>query len=559
MAFSANAQNNPQKINDRLYPLYVRAYNLRKQADCLPVADSLRRAAIAIGDRNGELNALVVPFLHEFYKKNNMKGVMRTIKPLAEQAKEYKMWDMYYYAVSNLTTYYMREHRYIEAFMYQREQTEFARRNGHKSGIRLGYYMQGKIQQYRYELSQAINCFREAINYARKNMNGYGLVNEYISISDCFRMMCDYDNMKLAADTALTFAKTQAETNAAQRSVCYASFMLGRYGDFLRTFEYTNSHKASVENPSAVISLALNTMKAIYDGNDAEAWRGINDMARLSGDESKRLAVAYYKFHNDYAKCVDVMQQLLALHYEQSLKIFNYDNISKDAIFRDQHLEVERQRIIRRNTMLQLSNAQMELNNSSLELGRSRDAARLARAEADRNVLSYNHQQLLARQLSDSIAAQRIVQRTKERKMRMERFVLVAMSVMSVLAFALTAAYSLRRRWLVRKLRIANGRLGRGIVSLDEAKNRAQESERMKTLFIQNMGNDVRTPLNVIVATAKRLGNGQADAATMDAMAKQIGSSSDLLTAIVNNILEITRQESQNHNTKSADTTTKDN
>lgn len=71
MAFSVSAQNNPQKINDKLYPLYIKAYNMRKQAASQPLADSLRQAAIAIGDRYGECFALQVKFLYEYYKPNN--------------------------------------------------------------------------------------------------------------------------------------------------------------------------------------------------------------------------------------------------------------------------------------------------------------------------------------------------------------------------------------------------------------------------------------------------------------------------------------------------------
>lgn len=58
MVFSVSAQNNPQKINDKLYPLYIKAYNMRKQAASQPLADSLRQVAIAIGDRYGECFAL---------------------------------------------------------------------------------------------------------------------------------------------------------------------------------------------------------------------------------------------------------------------------------------------------------------------------------------------------------------------------------------------------------------------------------------------------------------------------------------------------------------------
>ena len=44
MARTACAQNNPQRISDRFYPMYVRAYNMRKSPACLAVADSLHKA-----------------------------------------------------------------------------------------------------------------------------------------------------------------------------------------------------------------------------------------------------------------------------------------------------------------------------------------------------------------------------------------------------------------------------------------------------------------------------------------------------------------------------------
>lgn len=58
------AQNNPYKINDKLYPLFIKAFNLRTSDKCLPVIDSLQHQSIAIGDRYGELNALVVRLTH---------------------------------------------------------------------------------------------------------------------------------------------------------------------------------------------------------------------------------------------------------------------------------------------------------------------------------------------------------------------------------------------------------------------------------------------------------------------------------------------------------------
>lgn len=64
-AITVCAQNNPQRINDKLYPMYVKAYNMRMSAASLPIADSLCVASIASGDRYGEVYALSIHILYD--------------------------------------------------------------------------------------------------------------------------------------------------------------------------------------------------------------------------------------------------------------------------------------------------------------------------------------------------------------------------------------------------------------------------------------------------------------------------------------------------------------
>lgn len=87
MATTAIAQNNDEKINDKLYPLYTKAFNLRKSADCLPLADSLLRAATAIDDRHGVIAALSIKMRHEYFKLNNLARLEQSMKPLIKKPR----------------------------------------------------------------------------------------------------------------------------------------------------------------------------------------------------------------------------------------------------------------------------------------------------------------------------------------------------------------------------------------------------------------------------------------------------------------------------------------
>ena len=550
MAVPSCAQNNPQLINDSFYPMYVKAYNLRKSAACLAIADSLHAAAVASGDRHGEVYALSIPFLYEFYRPKNLSGLERAMKPFQGKAKEYGYTGLYYYAISMKVAYLTREHRYIEAFVYLNRQRELAEKQGDVDGIVSQFRMLGVIQHFRGELSQAVSSYAEAIeNYKKYNRPRY-ISREYLSIADCYRMMCDYERLLDAADKALPHCVLQSDRNNVYIYKAYAYFMLGRDGEFVGAFDYLdkNSRRAKLDNSYVIMNNALKACKAIYDSRDADALRLIDAIGKSSPEESYRLYVAYYKRKGDFPACIKYMQKIMDARNDQEEETLLDDRRSVDNIFRDQHVEAERQRIIRRNTQLQLANMQMSLRNSSLELGRRRDAASMAKAAADRNQLSYNNQQLAARQLRDSIAAQQLVQLAKDRHMRMERFVYLVVLAMSALVMLMTVAYTMRKRLLAKKLRAANAQLNDGIAQLNIARDKALESDRMKTLFIQNMSHEIRTPLNAIVGFSQLVTSPDSglSASEKKDMAHYIADNSELLTTLVNDIIDISALQSGN-------------
>ena len=549
------AQNNPYHINDKLLPLYIRAFNIKKQPDCLPVADSLRREAIKAGDRYGELYALNIPFYHEYFKPKNMTGLERAMKPLSTKAQEYGLWDFYYLAMSNKVSYYLREHRYLEALLYRDTQEEYARLNKHNDGIRWALRMKGVILQYRGELSQAIDCFEQTMDFSRKYTPRHDLAREYISLSDCYRMMGNFEQIKATAAEGQRLTANAYERRNLMAFEAYADFMLDNDSAFHKVWNEMAKGGKGVESNVPVISLALLACKHIADGNYNEAERVIGKVKKVSEEESLRLCCALNKRRGNYLKSMECMRKLISHNYEHGEEIMEYDIKSRDEIFYNQNIEREQQRIRNANTRLQLDNAELTLHNSRLELERSRDAAKLAIATAGNSSLAYGNQQLLARQLSDSLEKQRILLDTKMSKGREKTTMLIAIIIAAVAVMSIILVNTLHKRSLAKKLHAANDSLEKSIEELNTATRHARESEHMKTLFIQNMSHEIRTPLNAVVGFSQLLTDpdSQLEQDEKTDIAKYIADNSELLATLVGDIIDITNMQSDSYAMKMAE------
>lgn len=84
------------------------------------------------------------------------------------------------------------------------------------------------------------------------------------------------------------------------------------------------------------------------------------------------------------------------------------------------------------------------------------------------------------------------------------------------------------------------------------ARDKAQESERMKINFLQNMSHEIRTPLNVISGYAQIISNPEADLSDEERadMALRITHSTNIIVHIVDEILDISGKESIHFLTK---------
>jgi len=81
------------------------------------------------------------------------------------------------------------------------------------------------------------------------------------------------------------------------------------------------------------------------------------------------------------------------------------------------------------------------------------------------------------------------------------------------------------------------------VTELIAAKEKAEESDRLKSAFLQNMSHEIRTPLNGILGFADLLLNNSPDANETKTYAGYIVASGNRLLSLINNILDISRIE----------------
>ena len=553
MVLSIFAQHNVYRINDELYPIYLRAYNARKMPACLRIADTLYNKAAIKKDGKAQCLALTIPFLYHFYR-NDRKAVDKALYALQEKAKQTGFMQYYYYGESNKITYLINTGHLTEALDYTNKVLEYAQKNNHYYGIYTSYRCLGKIQMQRNATRLAIQAYQQALDYGEKYLPEQDYAINYRNIAECYMTTEDYTEALSFIEKGLKHVKSQQATNALLRDKCYTLFMLGREKDFLDEYEKAIKAFGIIDKKTMVDPDIFNGpiqelmyFKYLIDGKYDDAKELIKELKPES--QRMKLMVLYYNRIGDFKQAQECMHRQYYLYKESAEKISSDALNEMNARLNNQRLENEKRQIDYQNAQLELANMQLTLKNSSLELGRAKTAEHLSQLNAANYQLSFNNKQLEAKQLRDSLATQKAKREAKEKELQSRNTLLRVLLGMAFLIISLTLVYTYRVRHITKKLKVSNRHLRDTINELFVAKDKALQADKMKTMFIQNMSHEIRTPLNAIVGFSQilaELGDGLGPDEKKE-MGDSITSNSELLTTLINDILDITSLESSKY------------
>ena len=130
----------------------------------------------------------------------------------------------------------------------------------------------------------------------------------------------------------------------------------------------------------------------------------------------------------------------------------------------------------------------------------------------------------------------------RENAMQRQQMLMAAIIVLLLAALGLIVSrYLIRRRYQKQLIRQNK--------ELEIALSRAEESDRMKTSFIEHVSHEIRTPLNVITGFAQVITNPvyELDDKERNMMLTDISKNTIEITNIVNELLEVAEDESKEH------------
>lgn len=537
------AQNNPYKINDQLYRMYLDAYNYRTKPEGIAKARAVYDRAVELGDRKAQCIALTIPVIY-YAMTVDADKFEHAVKALQDKARATGYEQYYYYGVTSRVNMLINQHRVPDAFDYISRIEADADKHDSMYGRYTVLNSLGQLHLLNSNQSLAVQCYESALKIGEEYLRGQDMAPQYRKISECYENLYDYERMLSFGERGFALAKSPISKLRAVRGVCYAAFMLGRYDTFLKyydSYRQLSGHSADPKSPS-LHEREIAILKFIYDRKFDEAEAVVNSLpAKGYGTHVILLRAEISRFRGDNAMCAQLLRDLYRGRLKDSLYTFDYAGLgsritnqileteNQKLALAHQRLVNDHQRMELHNTNLMLANTRLSLTNSDLELQRTRSDSKIMR-------YNYSNKQLEAARLRSSIEAQRARQRTGD-------IIIVAIVVMIVVVAVVLTVFIRFHSRIMRRLRAANAELAVNYVALTEAKEHAEAANRAKTAFINSVGEDIRQPLHELVSHANAIADVRRKA-TPDMLHddhKKVVESTDRLLAIVGDVLKKTQ------------------
>ena len=394
-------------------------------------------------------------------------------------------WENYYRTWTHLVNTYTFSGRVNTALKEVKLMHSDATERQNKFGLALADYAMGNAYINMGYLDEAINCYDQSLR----------LIDEVdinsSTVNDIFSYYCDALNEK---------KQYEAMTDITTRWEAYLDKMqqAGKMDKEMRRVWYAYFYLACAQQ-----NLGLNRL------NEAEANINDADKNKVDGQVFIGMSVLYYRAQlflqrGNYEKALEYNTRRL----EQSK---GYDDKSSMVLIYQQRAQI------------------------LMGIRQFEEAAVMYRNVSELTDSIYKKD--ARTQITELNTLFRVSELDMEKRLERNHYLMMTAIIISI-ALALLVGYWY---WMNRRLRKKNEELA-------VARDKAQESSRMKSAFIKNISHEIRTPLNILSGFAQiiSLGDAEQPLEIRQEASRNIQENTNRITSLVNRLLDLSELSSRN-------------
>ena len=264
VAATEAAIDNPYKIKDELYKMYMDAYKNRTSKNGITLSQRMYDRAVQMGDRKAQCIALTIPVIY-YTMHVDEPEFEKALKALQDRALATGYEQYYYFGFTNKINMLINQKRLYDAFNYAMQMEETTRKRNSMYGTFTALNALGLLHSQNYEYNLAIDCYQRALQLGTTYLKGQDMAPQYRKIAECYENLYDYHHMLEYAERGYNVSKSLVTKVRSLRGICYAAFMLGRYDTFMKFYNIHEKLEGKPDPKSPSIQVReIAILKLIY-------------------------------------------------------------------------------------------------------------------------------------------------------------------------------------------------------------------------------------------------------------------------------------------------------
>lgn len=389
-------------------------------------------------------------------------------------------------------------------------------------------------------LKSSLGDLDEALIYYQKAIKVNEEMNDIAGLARCLSNLSSVYNKLGESEKALSLIKESLEYEK----------QLNNDQGVLKSYEKIGQLQVKLKDYAGAISSYENSIEVAKTRNDKEqiieSYRSIGNIYEKLNDFKR--AIENYKRSLKLSQEIENVKGIALAYYNlgqcnQGLKNFYkaIEYIDKSIYFSEKHSFIT----LLEDCYLIISDLYKDIGNYKTALD-----YKSKYIELHEKIYNDENQKIIAEiqtKFETEKKEKEILQlRTEKQNIKQKNIISFIVSAIIVLLVLITFLYS---RFIIKKRSVKlldqkNEQLEQANKDLIVAKEKAEESDRLKTSFLANVSHEIRTPLNSIVGFSGFLMDPELDESQKKELLHTINLNSDMLLNVIDDILDIARIES---------------